>query len=176
MTGDEFGRALERAICGYVHQFGMAPPSATGLIDIIRAALNAGPLADQLFPAPSQEGAGSAGGLASDWSKIGFVAVHHDELARLGWSDCGRCDEAADALRELRAELEALRKDAARYRWLRTRINWRTVRVNLADNSAGLAVAHQYRLWAHHDYRENPPASEHFDEYLDAALTPSGAE
>lgn len=83
----------------------------------------------------------------------------------------GTCAVKGPLLREIIDELLALRRshaelvrDARRYRWLKTRINWDDV----AEQSGEL-ISH-YRSWEHRDYRESPPDSEHIDEYVDAAL------
>ena len=61
--------------------------------------------------------------------------------------------------------------DAARYRWLRERINWRDV-----DESGGAfsldPLKYQARHWTHSDVRlpSLRPASEHIDEYIDGQL------
>lgn len=76
-------------------------------------------------------------------------------------------DDTAAALREL-LRLRSRAGDgvdAARYRWLRTRINWDDV----AEQSGELIS--RYRSWEHRDYRTEPPDSEHIDEYIDAHLT-----
>lgn len=66
----------------------------------------------------------------------------------------------AETLRERLADAE---RDAERYRWLRTRINWRDV------EERGINTVTRYRAWTHCDCRVNPPTSEHIDEYIDAA-------
>lgn len=63
----------------------------------------------------------------------------------------------------LRARLAEAERDAGRYRWLRTRINW------CDQEDRYLNTVTRYRAWTHCDYRMNPPASEHIDEYIDAA-------
>ena len=68
--------------------------------------------------------------------------------------------------RETQARLAEAERDAARYRWLRVRINWRDKRVT--DDSGGLQT--RWREWTHDDYRESPPDSEHVDEYIDGQL------
>lgn len=57
-------------------------------------------------------------------------------------------------------------RDAARYRWLRERINWKDERVFPATRPA----YHGWRQWSHYDTRANPPASDHIDEYIDSQL------
>ena len=75
------------------------------------------------------------------------------------------------------ARLAEAERDAARYRWLRERINWRDV-----DESGGVfsrdPMKYQARHWMHSDVRlpSSRPASEHIDEYIDAQLTADSAE
>lgn len=84
----------------------------------------------------------------------------HHEIARLQESSRLR----AELLAAARAELEALRADAERYRWLRERINWEDV----ADFKKA-EWGNKRRLWTHVDYRPNPPEAEHIDDYIDEA-------
>lgn len=60
--------------------------------------------------------------------------------------------------------VEAVERDAARYRWLRTRINWRD------KENRHLNSRTRFRSWEHCDYRVCPPESEHIDDYIDAAI------
>jgi hypothetical protein len=64
----------------------------------------------------------------------------------------------------LEAELAEARRDAERYRWLRERINWE----DKWDLRSSI-VPQRERHWTHRDYRADAPASEHIDEYIDAA-------
>lgn len=73
-------------------------------------------------------------------------------------------DAEVTMLRHFNAEAE---RDAARYRWLRERINFRDQFVRSED---GRGISSKWRAWVHDDYRENPPASEHIDEYIDTEL------
>lgn len=73
-------------------------------------------------------------------------------------------DDVAATHPKALAELEALRADAERYRWLRERINWE----DKWDLRRGI-VPRRERHWTHYDYRADAPASEHIDEYIDAA-------
>lgn len=72
----------------------------------------------------------------------------------------------------LEARLAEAGRDAARYRWLRERINWRDV-----DESGGAfsrdPLKYRARHWTHSDGRlpSLRPADEHIDEYIDAQLT-----
>lgn len=59
-------------------------------------------------------------------------------------------------------------KHATRYLWLRERINFRDQFVRSED---GHGISTKWRAWVHDDYRENPPASEHIDEYIDGQLS-----
>ncbi len=102
MNGDEALRALERAI---VQNDLAIPLTPNELLFIVRAALaskDAGPSADQLFPVPSQEGAGSAGGLAYDYSDLTrHTVVANTELSRLrAWEKWGR-EHAKPAIKDL---------------------------------------------------------------------------
>jgi hypothetical protein len=58
-------------------------------------------------------------------------------------------------------------RDAARYRWLKTRINWREIR-----NGLGMFETPQ-RWWTHVDVRgvADRPGSESIDEYIDSAMS-----
>jgi hypothetical protein len=59
---------------------------------------------------------------------------------------------------------EELRQHAARYAWLRTRINWKDTVRHYGELSSA------QREWTHIDMRRNPPQSEHIDEYIDGEL------
>jgi len=70
----------------------------------------------------------------------------------------------------LTARVAELEKDAARYRWLRDRINWRDEEVTTNQ------LVSKVRFWTHWDWRESPPASEHIDEYIDGCLAGADSE
>lgn len=59
---------------------------------------------------------------------------------------------------------EGEEKDADRYRWLRTRINWEDTTRVYGELST------KQREWTHIDMRLQRPASEHIDEYIDGQL------
>ena len=80
------------------------------------------------------------------------------------------CDEVMVATEARLAEAE---RDAERYRWLRVRINFRDQLVRSED---GHGPSTKWRAWVHDDYRENPPVSEHIDEYIDAARAGGAGE
>jgi len=82
---------------------------------------------------------------------------------------CTRCVNVKAVVAVLRTHAE-LAADEARYRWLKTRINWDDV----AEQSGELTS--HYRSWEHRDYRESPPDSEHIDEYIDSAMAEGGTK
>ncbi len=78
--------------------------------------------------------------------------------------------EVADRIDALTARVAELEKDAARYRWLRERINWSDGEYSISTARTAPALSRNLRQWIHCDFRQNPPASEHIDEYIDGAL------
>ena len=87
-------------------------------------------------------------------------------LEPTGWQ------KAQDEHNALAARLAEAERDAARYRWLRERINWRDQFVPSED---GKGISTRWRAWVHDDYRESPPESEHIDEYIDGQLAADSA-
>lgn len=63
-------------------------------------------------------------------------------------------------------------RDAARYRWLRERINWIDVSPKLRPTRDSEPFEVRARHWTHVDYRTDPPDSEHIDDYIDEAMRP----
>jgi hypothetical protein len=104
-------------------------------------------------------------------ARLSELILAHEGAAMLRLikdKDSSLPDEITNALRELqrrRASDDA--KDAARYRWLRTRINWCDRERTFGDLSCS------QREWTHIDYRRDKPDSEHIDEYIDSSM---GAE
>jgi hypothetical protein len=66
--------------------------------------------------------------------------------------------------------IKELERDAARYGWLRTRINWQDVVQSFSTARTAPPMESNYRCWEHRDYRQKRPASEHIDEYIDSQL------
>jgi len=80
--------------------------------------------------------------------------------------------QAESIIDALAAENERLRKDAERYRWLRTRINWVDSDYGVSTARTAPIVSIKVRNWTHCDVRcaEDRPTIESIDEYIDAAL------
>jgi hypothetical protein len=74
---------------------------------------------------------------------------------------------AADLIEQQSARLQELEKDAARYRWLRTRINYLDGTGGVSTARSAPILTYRYRNWTHTSY-----AFEHdtIDAYIDAAL------
>jgi len=94
-----------------------------------------------------------------------------------GYKEMAMSREHWDAKREaelatLKARLAEAERDAARYRWLRTRINWRDVQHSFATNRTAPPLTTNVREWTHVDVRilAHHPPLEHIDEYIDWQL------
>lgn len=63
-------------------------------------------------------------------------------------------------------------RDAARYRWLRDRINWRDGEMGMSTARTAPIITYKTRSWTHQDVRPEAerPVSEHIDEYIDGQL------
>lgn len=89
-----------------------------------------------------------------------------------------RTDElnATSTRTTLLTALAAVVRDAERYRWLRTRINWRDCDAGISTSRTAPVMTYTRRDWTHSDVRpaRDRPDSEHIDDYLDAAIKASG--
>lgn len=113
--------------------------------------------------------------IADDTHRLMNEVARQTAASILSGKPIGATDQPSASLPRAEAEKRAAELmqmgrntiDAARYRWLRDRINFRDQFVRSED---GKGLSTKWRAWVHDDYRENPPASEHIDEYIDGQL------